>query len=72
MVSASRSDILDEMIRGDLVGSRAVFAFDVRPREGRPVVQVWLGLAGRWESGRRRYNPLGKGRPMLCEESDGS
>lgn len=43
MVPASRSDIVGEMIRGDLAGSRAVFAFDVRPREGRPVVQVWPG-----------------------------
>ena len=72
MVSTSRSDIVGEMIRGDLAESRAVSAYDVRPREGRPVVHVRPGLAVRWESGRRRYNPLGKGRPMLFEESDGS
>jgi len=39
VISADRSDNVDEVIQGDLVGSRAVLAYDARPGEsGWPVV----------------------------------
>lgn len=72
VISAGCGENVDGMIQGDLAGSRVVLAHDVRPRKGWPVVQVWPGRADRWGSGRRRYNPCGKGRPTPFEESDGS
>lgn len=44
VVSAGRGDIAHEMIMGDLVGSRVVLAYDVRPRKGHPVDHVWPGV----------------------------
>ena len=39
MISADRSDMVDEVIQGDLVGSRAVLAYDAMPEVlGWPVV----------------------------------
>ncbi len=72
-MAAARGDIVDGMIQGDLVGSR-VFLTCEAESGGSPDGR-WSMMARsavRWRSGRRRYNPCGKGRPMLSEESDGS
>jgi hypothetical protein len=65
-----RGDIVDEMILGDLAGSRVFLAHDARPlRGGR-----WSTIA-RWFGGDRVGGAItraGKAMPMLFEESDGA
>ncbi len=69
---AARGEKVDEMIQGDLVGSRVVLAFDAWPAGAGGWWSMMARSAVRWGSGRRCHNPCGKGRPMLSEESDGS
>ena len=42
VIAADRDDSVDEVIRGDLAGSRAALALDVMPLARRPVVHNGL------------------------------
>ncbi len=72
MVAAARGEKVDEMIQGDLSGSRVVLAYDVVPVEAGGRLSMRARSTVRWRPGRRCHNPCGKSRPMPSEESDGS